>query len=112
MSYEQSQSIKKLKTRRSKPKSKTDKSVGHLPQFKVLLLNDPINIFGDVVKAVKELTPIKDHKEAFEKVLEAHNTGVSLLIITHKERAELYKEQFFAHVPPIHISIEPVESGK
>ena len=32
--------------------------------------------------------------EAAQRALEAHETGVSLLLVTHQERAELYQEQF------------------
>jgi len=39
------------------------------------------------------LTPL-NAQEAFEKTLEAHETGSSLLLVTSKERAELYVEQF------------------
>ncbi|GAG05515.1 unnamed protein product, partial [marine sediment metagenome] len=35
-----------------------------------------------------------NEQEAIEKTIEAHETGVSLLLVTSKERAELYVEQF------------------
>jgi ATP-dependent Clp protease adapter protein ClpS len=38
---------------------------------------------------------------------EAHNTGVALLLVTHKERAELYVDQFKSK--SLTVTIEPAE---
>ena len=78
-----------------------------LPQYRVILLNDEVNDFSDVVRRVCELTPLSKD-EAIARTTEAHKTGQALLLITHKERAELYQEQFGSLGPPIGISIEPV----
>lgn len=64
-----------------------------LPPFKVLLHNDDVNTFEYVVKSVMKLTGMP-LEEAFEKTLEAHNHRVALLMVTHRERAELVQEQF------------------
>ena len=64
-----------------------------LPPFKVLLHNDDVNEFVYVVATIVELTPLTA-EEAFACTLEAHENRVSLLLVTHKERAELYCEQF------------------
>ncbi len=64
-----------------------------LPPYKVLLHNDDVNEFLFVVRAIVQLTPL-DADEALQKTIEAHETGVSLLLVTNKERAELYVEQF------------------
>jgi ATP-dependent Clp protease adapter protein ClpS len=37
--------------------------------------------------------PVK-REDAMTRMLEAHKSGVALLLVTHKERAELYKDQF------------------
>lgn len=67
--------------------------VDHLPPFKVLLHNDDVHDMMFVVEAIVDLTPLR--AEAAAKVmLEAHQTGLGLLLVTHKERAELYAEQF------------------
>lgn len=66
---------------------------GQLPQYKVLLHNDDVNTFEHVVRSVFRLTPLQE-EEAVQKTIEAHESGLSLLLITHKERAELYQEQF------------------
>ena len=78
--------------------------VEKLPPFKVLLHNDDHSDMLDVVKAIVELTPLKK-ESAVQRMLEAHARGVSLLLTTHKERAELYREQF--HSKRLTVSIEP-----
>ncbi len=64
-----------------------------LPRYKVLLHNDDKNEIGHVVTVVRKLTALSK-EEAVLRTLEAHETGVALLLVTHKERAELYVEQF------------------
>src|SRR5438552_17886571 len=64
-----------------------------LPPWKVLLHNDDKNEVLFVVKTVMELTPLNE-QDAKQRTLEANDTGVALLLTTHKERAELYQEQF------------------
>ncbi len=64
-----------------------------LPAWKVILHNDDFNEFGYVAETVEVLTPLK-RRQAIERTLEAHTRGQSLLLTTHRERAELYKQQF------------------
>jgi len=63
------------------------------PAYKVLLHNDDVNGMEYVVRVICKLTPLSVD-EAVERMLEAHTRGVALLLVTHKERAELYVEQF------------------
>lgn len=78
------------RVRKRKPKSKPPQP---LPPWKVLLHNDDKNEIVYVVETIMQLTTLKQ-QDAIIKMKEAHETGVSLLLTTHKERAELYKEQF------------------
>ena len=64
-----------------------------LPPWKVLLHNDDVNVIDDVVKALQKLTPLS-REEATRRAVEAHNSGIALVLVTHQERAELYVEQF------------------
>jgi ATP-dependent Clp protease adaptor protein ClpS len=64
-----------------------------LPPWRVLLHNDDKNEMLFVIHAIVELTPL-NREDAMKRMLEAHDTGVALLLVTHKERAELYQEQF------------------
>lgn len=64
-----------------------------LPPYKVLLHNDDVNTFEHVIVSVVQLTAV-DTKQAVLRALEAHESGIALLLVTHRERAELYVEQF------------------
>ncbi|MGD0389320.1 MAG: ATP-dependent Clp protease adaptor ClpS [Tepidisphaeraceae bacterium] len=75
-----------------------------LPPWRVLLHNDDKNEMIFVIHAIVELTPL-NRQEALNKMLEAHDRGVSLLVVTHKERAELYLDQFQSK--GLTVTIEP-----
>lgn len=75
-----------------------------LPPFKVLLHNDEVNTFESVIAAILKLTALEP-QEALLRTLEAHESGVALLLVTHRERAELYQDQFATF--KITVSIEP-----
>jgi ATP-dependent Clp protease adapter protein ClpS len=90
---------------KSSPKPKLP---GFLPQWKVLLHNDDKNEMLYVIVSIVELTPLKPER-AQACTIEAHKTGISLLLITHKERAELYQEQFQSK--GLTVTIEPAEEG-
>jgi ATP-dependent Clp protease adaptor protein ClpS len=75
-----------------------------LPPWKVLLHNDDKNEMIFVIHAIVELTPL-NRQEALNKMLEAHDRGVALLVVTHKERAELYQDQFQSK--GLTVTIEP-----
>lgn len=97
--------MKQKMPEQTKPKPKNPPSKP-LPQWKVILHNDDLNDFADVCHKVCRMTPLKE-KDVIQRVTEAHKEGVSLLLLTHKERAELYKEQFKSFLPPIVVTIEP-----
>jgi len=110
-SKESSSSSGKSGTATAKPKraSKTSpkqKPPQMLPPWKVLLHNDDKNEVGFVVKTIVELTTLNEN-DAKQRTVEAHETGVALLLTTHKERAELYKDQFESK--GLTVSIEPAE---
>jgi len=87
------------KTAPAKPRRQKSPKVPpprQLPPWKVMLHNDDVNEIGDVVNIIYQLTPLTK-EEAIERVLETHNTGASLLLVTHQERAELYVEQFTSY---------------
>lgn len=64
-----------------------------LPPHKLLLHNDKVNTMEDVVEAILKLTPLRPI-DAIRRMLEAHYRGKALLLTVHKERGELYIEQF------------------
>jgi ATP-dependent Clp protease adaptor protein ClpS len=71
----------------------TDPETRTLPPWKVFLHNDDVNSIEHVILSILRLTPLKE-MEAIERTLEAHESGVALLLVTNRERAELYVEQF------------------
>jgi ATP-dependent Clp protease adaptor protein ClpS len=77
-----------------------------LPPFKVLLHNDDINSLDHVVETIVELTNLNE-QDAKLRTEEADKTGVALLLVTHKERAELYRDQFSSK--GLTVTIEPAE---
>ena len=84
------------------PKRKPKK----LPPFKVLLHNDDVNDFDHVIKSILRLTTLSP-QEALLRTIEAHENGVALLLMTHRERGELYVEQFASL--KITVTIEPAD---
>ncbi|MFO0973004.1 MAG: ATP-dependent Clp protease adaptor ClpS [Phycisphaerae bacterium] len=77
-----------------------------LPQYRVILHNDDENTVEHVIATIILLTHLNE-QDAILRTLEAHETGCALLLVTHKERAELYQEQFQS--ASLTVTIEPVE---
>jgi ATP-dependent Clp protease adapter protein ClpS len=75
-----------------------------LPPWRVLLRQEGLSEIVYAVETVMMLTPL-DRDEAINRTLEAHRKGVSLLLVTHRERAELYQQQFASR--NLTVSIEP-----
>jgi ATP-dependent Clp protease adapter protein ClpS len=75
------------------PQSHSPTRPQQLPPFKVILHHDAALDLMFVVRTVMELTRLC-RAEATHKMWEAYHCGRSLLLITHRERAELYVEQF------------------
>jgi ATP-dependent Clp protease adapter protein ClpS len=71
---------------------------------KVVLHNDSGKDLMFVVRTVMELTRFC-RAEATHKMWEAHHCGRSVLLVTYKERAELYQEQFLDR--GLTVSVEP-----
>jgi ATP-dependent Clp protease adaptor protein ClpS len=94
------------KPQRATKKAPQKKPPGMLPPWKVLLHNDDNNDRSFVVVTIVELTTLNE-KEAELRMMEADKHGVSLLLTTHKERAELYKDQFESK--GLTVTIEPAE---
>ncbi len=77
----------------TRPEAEVERQTGLLPPYRVILHNDDVNTFEHVILSILKLTPLKE-PEAVKCTIEAHETGCSLLLVTHRERAELYVEQF------------------
>lgn len=90
---------------RPKP-AKPHRKVEHLPPWRVLLHNDDVNEVLYVVESIMQITPL-GRMEAVKRMMEAHITGVAMLLVTHQERAELYRDQFRSK--RLTVTIEPTE---
>jgi ATP-dependent Clp protease adapter protein ClpS len=95
------------KTKPAPKKTPSRKPPQPLPPWKVMLHNDDKNEFHFVIQTVVSLTPLNEDA-ARQRTIEAHETGVALLLVTHKERAELYREQFQSK--GLTVTIEPAEA--
>ena len=62
------------------------------PKYKVLLHNDPVNSMEYVTNTLREVVPQLSEQDAISIMLEAHNTGIGLVIICDLEPAEFYSE--------------------
>lgn len=77
---------------------------GLMPRYRVLLHNDDINAIHQVVAWLTELTPLP-YARAAQVTLEADVRGVSLVLVTHMELAELYRDQL--RTRRLTVTIEP-----
>jgi ATP-dependent Clp protease adaptor protein ClpS len=62
------------------------------PRYRVLLHNDPVNSMEYVVATLRQVVPSLSEEDAIAVMLEAHNTGVGLVIVCDLEPAEFYCE--------------------
>ena len=62
------------------------------PRYKVLLHNDPVNSMEYVVNTLRQVVPSLSEQDAIAVMLEAHNTGIGLVIVCDIEPAEFYCE--------------------
>jgi ATP-dependent Clp protease adaptor protein ClpS len=77
------------------------------PRYRVLLHNDPVNTMEYVVMTLRQVVPSLSEQDAIAVMLEAHNTGVGLVIVCDLEPAEFYCETLRSK--GLTSSIEPEE---
>lgn len=77
-----------------------------LPRWRVLLHNDDVNEVNYIVNTIMSLTRLAEG-DAKLKTVEAEKAGLSLLLTTHQERAELFLQQFQS--ANVTVTIEPEE---
>ena len=76
----------------------------HLPGWAVLLHNDDVNEFAFVTRSVVEFARLSV-QDAMDRTVEAHEAGIAMLLVTHRERAELIQDQF--QTRGVTVTIEP-----
>jgi len=77
------------------------------PRYRVLLHNDPVNSMEYVVTSLRQVVPSLSEQDAMAVMLEAHNSGVGLVIVCDIEPAEFYCESLKAK--GLTSTIEPEE---
>jgi ATP-dependent Clp protease adapter protein ClpS len=80
--------IKPIPTQKPSPKTPTET----LPPWNVLLHNDDVNDMGFVVESLCRFARLSV-PTATRCTMEAHKKGMSLVLSTHREHAELVAEQ-------------------
>ena len=71
---------------------KPDELKSKSPKYKVLLHNDPVNSMEYVTASLREVVPQLSEQDAISIMLEAHNTGIGLVLVCDLEPAEFYSE--------------------
>ncbi|NBQ14535.1 MAG: hypothetical protein EBU31_08000 [Proteobacteria bacterium] len=66
--------------------------------------NDDVNEFAFVTRSVVEFARLSV-QDAMDRTVEAHEAGVAMLLVTHRERAELIQDQF--QTRGVTVTIEP-----
>ncbi len=93
-------------TTQSTPKSKTDleTQASRQPPYHVVILNDEEHTFDYVIEL---LTKLFAHPlaTAEELTLRIHHTGRAIVLTTHREKAELKREQVLGYGPDPRMSI-------
>jgi ATP-dependent Clp protease adaptor protein ClpS len=93
-------------TTQTAPKSRTDPETRtrRQPPYHVIILNDEEHTFEYVIEL---LTKLFGHPlaTAEELTLRIHHTGRAIVLTTHREKAELKREQVLAYGPDPRMSI-------
>ena len=88
----------------------TDEKTKLIPMVRVLIHNDDVTPMGFVLHVLGEVFKL-DHSRAHTIMMEAHETGVALVVIEPFERAELHVDQSRSLARPrgfpLTFSIEP-----
>lgn len=102
---------------RPRQRRKTDSQRKELPLFNVVLLNDDDHSFDYVIEMLGKVCQHSvDRARAMAK--EVDESGRAIVLTTHKERAELKRDQILSYGPDVRIAactrsmdavIEPVE---
>jgi ATP-dependent Clp protease adaptor protein ClpS len=108
-------------TTQTTPKSRetTSSETRRQPPYNVIILNDEEHSFGYVIELLVKLF---GHSLTLAETLtwRIHNTGRAIVMTTHKELAELKREQVLAYGPdpvmsiskgPLGCYIEPAPTG-
>lgn len=77
-----------------------------LPPFNLVLHNDDVNDMGHVVDSLTAVTPVRE-SDARKIMITAHFRGRAVVMTTHRERAELYRDRLRSKA--LIATVEPAE---
>jgi len=80
-----------------------------LPRYKVVLLQNGLNDLMFVVRCVMELVRYP-RAEATHKMWQTHHCGRSVLLVTYRERGEMFVEQFAEK--GLSVTLEPLSEAE
>jgi ATP-dependent Clp protease adaptor protein ClpS len=78
------------------PEVTTDQKTRRLPPYNVIILDDQDHTFPYVIEMLIKLFR-HDHAKAEELTWRIHNTGRAVVFTTHKELAEMKRDQVIAY---------------
>ena len=90
----------------TRPTPKPNKPAEALPPWNVILHNDDVNDMGFVIESLCRFARLSV-PAATRCTMEAHKKGLSLVLATHREHAELVAEQLTSL--RLSVTIEPAE---
>lgn len=90
----------------TRPAPKPNAPTETLPPWNVLLHNDEVNDMGFVIESLCRFARLSV-PAATRCTMEAHKKGLSLVLATHREHAELVAEQLTSL--RLSVTIEPAE---
>ena len=93
-----------------KEKADTDTRTKKLPPYNVIILNDEVHTFDYVIEL---LTKLFHHslKTAIDLTWRIHLSGKAVVYTTHKEKAELKRDQVLAYGPDPRMSVSKTSLG-
>ena len=80
----------------AKPEPRPQSKPRRLPPFNVVLLDDDDHTYSYVIDMLRAVFGYGDG-QAFQMAQQVDQTGRSIVCTTHRERAELKREQIHAH---------------
>ncbi len=80
------------------PEVTTEQQTRRLPPYNVVILNDEVHTFDYVIELLIKIFRHTKPK-AEELTLRIHNSGRAIVLTTHKELAELKRDQVIAYGP-------------
>ena len=80
----------------AEPEVTTEPKTRRLPPYNVVILNDEDHTFPYVIEMLIKLFR-HDHPKAEELTWRIHNTGRAVVYTTHKELAEMKRDQVIAY---------------